>query len=76
MREAIGSLPERYRVVLALRELEGMTYDQIAEVTGLSLGTVESRLFRARRRLRGVLQRGAENPAGLRDDRGREEGRP
>ncbi len=63
VRSAIGELPERYRVVLALRELEGMAYDEIAEVTGLSLGTVESRLFRARRRLRDLL-------------RGREEGRP
>ena len=55
VRRAIGRLPRRFRTVLALREIEGMAYNQIAEVLGLSLGTVESRLFRARRRLRGLL---------------------
>lgn len=55
VRAAVASLPERYRTVLALRELEGLTYQQIAEVLDLSLGTVESRLFRARRRLQAVL---------------------
>ncbi len=57
VRAAIAALPERYRTVLALRELEGMTYQEIAEVLSLSLGTVESRLFRARRRLEGRLAR-------------------
>lgn len=55
VRRAIDCLPERYRTVLALRELEGLTYQGIAEVLGLSLGTVESRLFRARKRLRALL---------------------
>lgn len=55
VREAIDRLPERYRTVLALRELEGLTYEGIASVLGLSLGTVESRLFRARKRLRALL---------------------
>jgi RNA polymerase sigma-70 factor (ECF subfamily) len=55
VRAAIERLPHRFRTVLALREIEGMTYNEIAEVLGLSLGTVESRLFRARRRLRGIL---------------------
>lgn len=65
VRGAIEALPERYRVVLALRELEGMTYDDISKVLGLSLGTVESRLFRARRRLRALLERDEET-SGLR----------
>ncbi len=56
VRAAVAKLPERYRTVLALRELEGLTYQQIAEVLGLSLGTVESRLFRARRRLKSILR--------------------
>jgi len=55
VRRAIGRLPERYRTVLALRELEGMSYEGIAAVLGLSLGTVESRLFRARKRLRTLI---------------------
>lgn len=55
VRAAIARLPHRFRTVLALREIEGMTYNEIAEVLGLSLGTVESRLFRARGRLRALL---------------------
>ncbi|MDJ0520890.1 MAG: sigma-70 family RNA polymerase sigma factor [Planctomycetota bacterium] len=57
VRAAIDRLPERFRTVLALREIEGMAYNEIAEVLGLSLGTVESRLFRARKRLRALLDR-------------------
>ena len=55
VRAAVARLPARYRTVLALRELEGLTYQEIAEVLGLTLGTVESRLFRARRRLASIL---------------------
>ena len=55
VREAIHRLPHRFRAVLALREIEGMTYNEIAEAVALSLGTVESRLFRARQRLRTLL---------------------
>ncbi|MDJ0974321.1 MAG: sigma-70 family RNA polymerase sigma factor [Planctomycetota bacterium] len=54
---AIARLPLRFRTVLALREIEGMAYHEIAAVLNLSLGTVESRLFRARRRLRSLLSR-------------------
>jgi RNA polymerase sigma-70 factor (ECF subfamily) len=57
VRAAVDRLPERFRTVLALREIEGMPYNEIAEVLGLSLGTVESRLFRARKRLRALLVR-------------------
>jgi RNA polymerase sigma factor (sigma-70 family) len=45
-------LPVAYREVLVLREMEDMTYDEIASVTGTPLGTVMSRLARARRRFR------------------------
>jgi RNA polymerase sigma-70 factor (ECF subfamily) len=55
VRDAIADLPVRFRTVLAMREIEGMAYSEIATVLGLSLGTVESRIFRARRRLEGVL---------------------
>ncbi len=57
VRAAIRSLPSKFRAVLVLREMEGLRYEEIAEVLGISLGTVESRLFRARRRLRAKLLR-------------------
>ena len=57
VRAAIDELPLRFRAVLALRELEGLSYQEIADVLDLSLGTVESRLFRARGRLRTIMQR-------------------
>ena len=51
VREAIERLPAEYREVLVLRELEGMSYKQIASVTDVPMGTVMSRLARARKRL-------------------------
>jgi RNA polymerase sigma-70 factor (ECF subfamily) len=50
--EAVDSLPAGFREVIVLREVEGLPYDAIAATLGLSRGTVESRLFRARERLR------------------------
>lgn len=44
----VERLPEHHRVVFVLRELEGKTYDEISEITGVNLGTVKSRLNRAR----------------------------
>ena len=45
---AVDQLPEHHRMVFVLRELEGKTYEEIAEITGCNLGTVKSRLNRAR----------------------------
>jgi RNA polymerase sigma-70 factor (ECF subfamily) len=45
---AVEELPEHHRVVFVLRELEGKTYEEIAEITACNLGTVKSRLNRAR----------------------------
>ncbi len=50
--EAIAALPARHHEILVLREIEGLSYEEIAERLGTSRGTVESRLFRARERLR------------------------
>lgn len=50
--EMVKQLPAVYRLVLVLRHQEGMSYRDIAEVTGLPEGTVKTHLFRARRRLR------------------------
>jgi RNA polymerase sigma-70 factor (ECF subfamily) len=55
VREAIAALPAEYREVLVLRELEGMSYKEIARVTGAPMGTVMSRLARARKRLQEAL---------------------
>jgi len=46
--KAVSQLPEHHRVVFVLREMEGKTYEEISEITGVNLGTVKSRLNRAR----------------------------
>jgi RNA polymerase sigma-70 factor (ECF subfamily) len=51
LREALEALPVEYREVVVLRELEGLSYKEIAGVADLPLGTVMSRLARARKRL-------------------------
>jgi RNA polymerase sigma-70 factor (ECF subfamily) len=55
VRQALEALPADYREVLVLRELEGMSYKQIARVTDAPIGTVMSRLARGRKRLETVL---------------------
>ncbi len=46
--ETVKELPEHHQLVFRLRELEGKSYEEIAEITGVNLGTVKSRLHRAR----------------------------
>jgi RNA polymerase sigma-70 factor (ECF subfamily) len=53
---AIADLPEAFRTTIVLREIEGMAYEEIAEITSVSLGTVKSRIARARAKLQSVLQ--------------------
>jgi RNA polymerase sigma-70 factor (ECF subfamily) len=53
--EVLEQLPEIFRQVLVLREFEGLAYQEMADVLGISIGTVESRLFRARARFREKL---------------------
>ncbi len=55
VRKALEKLPPNFREVLILRELEGMSYKEIADITGMPAGTVMSSLSRARGRLRQVL---------------------
>jgi RNA polymerase sigma-70 factor (ECF subfamily) len=52
---AIRSLPAEYREVLVLREMEDLPYKQIADIAGVPIGTVMSRLSRARSQLRRLL---------------------
>ena len=56
LRSAIADLPEVFRTTIVLREIEGLAYEEIAEITGVSLGTVKSRIARARSRLQTQLQ--------------------
>ncbi|MBP6004399.1 MAG: sigma-70 family RNA polymerase sigma factor [Pyrinomonadaceae bacterium] len=53
---AIAALPEKYRVPIILRDVEGKSYDEVAEIMGLGLGTTKSRISRARGLLKDKLQ--------------------
>jgi RNA polymerase sigma-70 factor (ECF subfamily) len=55
VREAIAALPVDFREVVVLRELEGLSYKEISEVSGVPIGTVMSRLARARHQLYLIL---------------------
>ena len=57
LRAAVESLPLEFREALVLRELEGLSYKEIAEVAEVPVGTVMSRLARARRQLQTALNR-------------------
>ncbi|MEK6754621.1 MAG: sigma-70 family RNA polymerase sigma factor [Bacteroidota bacterium] len=53
---ALKTLPERFRTVIILKDIDGLSYEEIAEVLQCEMGTVKSRLFRARAMLRNVLK--------------------
>jgi RNA polymerase sigma-70 factor, ECF subfamily len=52
VQDAIGALDEEHRVILVLRDIQNMSYEEISEITGLPAGTVKSRLHRARMSLK------------------------
>lgn len=56
LREALMELPDNYRIVIVLRDIEGLTYEEIARVTDSTLEAIKSRLFRARQTLRKSLE--------------------
>jgi RNA polymerase sigma-70 factor (ECF subfamily) len=58
LRDAIQQLPPQYRIVLVLRDMEGLTDEEVAEITGLRSGTVRVRLHRARLFVRRELMKG------------------
>jgi len=64
LREAIRKLPAQYRIVLVLRDMEGLTDEDVAEITGLRAGTVRVRLHRARLFVRKELMRARKPRAG------------
>ncbi len=55
LQQAVDALPLEFREVIVLRELEGLSYKEISDVTGVPVGTVMSRLSRARKRLQEAL---------------------
>jgi RNA polymerase sigma-70 factor (ECF subfamily) len=57
---ALNRLPDEFREVVVLSDLEGLPYAEVAEALDIPLGTVKSRIFRARRILQGELRRYAE----------------
>jgi RNA polymerase sigma-70 factor (ECF subfamily) len=60
VRDAVMTLPESYSVPLVLRYAEGLTYAEIAEVIGITVPALKSRLFRARNMLAGRLEEKGE----------------
>ncbi|MCA9857458.1 MAG: sigma-70 family RNA polymerase sigma factor, partial [Dehalococcoidia bacterium] len=55
LEQALMTLPDDWRELVVLSDIHGMDYREIAETTGLALGTVKSRLSRARGKLRDVI---------------------
>jgi RNA polymerase sigma-70 factor (ECF subfamily) len=62
VRRGLDELPEEYRTILVLREINGLSYAEIGEQLQLEEGTVKSRLFRARKKLCEFLQRDGNLP--------------
>ncbi|MGB9682478.1 MAG: sigma-70 family RNA polymerase sigma factor [bacterium] len=56
IKKAIESLPEELRAAFVLRELENLSYEEIGEMLNIPIGTVESRIYRARMKLRSYLK--------------------
>jgi RNA polymerase sigma-70 factor (ECF subfamily) len=56
IQEALATLPEKHRTILVLREVEGLSYEELAERLGIHKGTVMSRLFHARKKMQAALR--------------------
>ena len=56
IRHMICTLPENFKIVIILRELQGLSYEEIAEITHTNVGTVKSRIARARNKLQECLK--------------------
>ncbi len=74
LNQALQGVSDEHRAILILRDARGLDYEQIAEILGVAVGTVKSRLFRARTALRDTiesLEQGESGQGGL--DQGREQ---
>ena len=67
IQKALGEISEEHRSVVVLREIDGLSYDEIAKATGVSKGTVMSRLFYARKKLQEALHEFAPPPSSVAD---------
>lgn len=56
VRDAVAKLPRKLKEPLILRDFEGMSYQEISDATGIEIGTIKSRIFRARESLKKMLQ--------------------
>jgi RNA polymerase sigma-70 factor (ECF subfamily) len=56
IRKAISRLPDEFRIAVVLREMGGLPYAEIAQLTGTGSGTVKSRIFRARDKVKNILK--------------------
>ncbi len=61
---ALATLPEKHRTILVLREVEGLSYEELAERLGIHKGTVMSRLFHARKKMQAALREYVEERTG------------
>ena len=69
VRRALAQLPQAFRGAVVLRDLEGLSYEEIAEVLEISIGTVKSRILRGRRTLKDLLEAELGNArAGVKPD--------
>jgi RNA polymerase sigma-70 factor (ECF subfamily) len=55
LERAVGELPDLFRTVFVLRDVEGMSSEETAEILGVPVATVKTRLFRSRRRMQELL---------------------
>ena len=56
IQDALSQIPEEFREVVVLRDVQQLAYEEIAEITGLPMGTVKSRINRGRTKLQGILK--------------------
>ena len=56
IKHTISKLPDNFRLVMVLRELGGLSYEEIAKITGVEIGTVKSRINRARHKMKACLE--------------------
>lgn len=69
IQQALLQLPDDQRMVIILSDIQGMNYQEIAQITNSNLGTIKSRLSRGRARLRDILHQGELLPARYRHER-------